>query len=208
MANLTLGDRIKFIRHEKHLTQGEFGNLFNPPANKGVVSRWENNENIPGEDRLKQIAKMGDISVEYLKSGHVDADKLWNALHATKIDKVDEHIIGDSAFDSFAAYDISNRVSTTKGYEAIKEFAGSHYRKFNNLSISSKSATWKFFTLLKLFEKYNVEADDDYLNQHSEVLAELLEKIGDCAKDQTVKNRKAAKTAFNKLLDGLKDIDQ
>lgn len=210
MAKLTLGDRIRFIRNEKKLSQEEFGAMLTPPANKAVVSHWESNINAPRKARLEQIAKIGDVSLEYLKGGQVDPGKLQDALHATKIGEFDNQtheVIGESAFELAASYDLNKRIIETNSRKVFNEFETDHHRRLKELSISGKSATWKFLSLLKLFEKYNIEVDDGYLNQHSEALAELLDKISDCAKDQTARNRKAAKAALNELLDGLKNVE-
>lgn len=211
MTKLTLGERIKFIRHEKHLTLADFGSLLDPPANKGLVSRWEHDKSIPGQERLKQIAKIGNISLEYLKNGQIDVDKLYDVLHATDIGVLDEQehkVIADSAFDSFAAYDINRRILSTDSREELKKLVSSHYKKFNNLSLNSKSVLLETIKLINLFEKDNIEADGESLNQCSDALSELLAQINIFANDRTAKNKKAAKTALNKLLDSLKYIDR
>lgn len=48
--------------------QTEFGNMFDPPAPKGAVSRWEHGGS-PNKKRLKRIADLGDVSVEFLVNG-------------------------------------------------------------------------------------------------------------------------------------------
>ena len=63
-----VGQRIKEIRLKKGMTLEEFGGLFN--AGKGLVSRWENGLSTPTPDRLKQIAKVGDRTLEELLYGN------------------------------------------------------------------------------------------------------------------------------------------
>lgn len=48
--------------------QTEFGNMFDPPAPKGAVSRWEHGGS-PNKKRLKKIADLGGVSVNYLLNG-------------------------------------------------------------------------------------------------------------------------------------------
>lgn len=48
--------------------QTEFGNMFDPPAPKGAVSRWEHGGS-PNKKRLKKIADLGGVSVEFLVNG-------------------------------------------------------------------------------------------------------------------------------------------
>ncbi|OFK62562.1 hypothetical protein HMPREF2811_02575 [Globicatella sp. HMSC072A10] len=67
-----IGYKIKEIRMSlpDKPSMEEFGKLFDPPASKGVVSNWENDYNYPNESRLKQIAKLGNISVYELLYGY------------------------------------------------------------------------------------------------------------------------------------------
>jgi len=50
----------------------EFGKLFNPIANKSLVSKWENGKSLPNNERLKKITEIGNISMEYLLEGIID----------------------------------------------------------------------------------------------------------------------------------------
>lgn len=62
-----VGARIRKIRLEKGMTLEEFGKLMG--ADKGIVSRWENGTSIPKAERLKTVAKLGDMTVEELLNG-------------------------------------------------------------------------------------------------------------------------------------------
>lgn len=70
-----LGQRIKSIRLEKGLTLEEFGNLFS--TSKSIVSRWENGISSPNPERLKLIAKLGNMSVSQLQYGE-NGSSLYN----------------------------------------------------------------------------------------------------------------------------------
>lgn len=61
----TLGQKIKAIRLNLGKNMEEFGRMVDN-ANKGLVSRWENDKSIPGIERLHIIAKLGNISFEEL----------------------------------------------------------------------------------------------------------------------------------------------
>lgn len=63
--NVELGDRIKKIRLSLGKTQEEFGRMFDPPAPKSAVSRWEHGGS-PNKKRLKAIADFGNVSISYL----------------------------------------------------------------------------------------------------------------------------------------------
>lgn len=71
MTNKELGKRIKEIRLKLGKSQEEFGELFNPPAPKSAVSRWEHGGN-PNKKRIKKIAELGNVSVDYLLNGSID----------------------------------------------------------------------------------------------------------------------------------------
>ena len=64
----TTGEQIKRIRLELGETLEEFGKRFNPPANRSLVSGWENNRYTPNPERLKAIAEIGGTTVEELRS--------------------------------------------------------------------------------------------------------------------------------------------
>lgn len=63
-----LGQRIKSIRLDKGMTLEEFGKLFG--ASKSSVLGWESGRNAPNKERLKAIAKIGNVSIERLLYGN------------------------------------------------------------------------------------------------------------------------------------------
>lgn len=64
-----VGSRIRSIRKNLGLSMEKFGKLFDPHASKGVVSNWENNYNLPNNNRLRKIAEIGGTTVEKLLYG-------------------------------------------------------------------------------------------------------------------------------------------
>lgn len=54
--------------------------MFDPPAPKGAVSRWEHGGG-PNKQRLKKIAELGGVSVEYLINGDYLSDAEIKNLH-------------------------------------------------------------------------------------------------------------------------------
>lgn len=66
------GKRIKEIRlglSSKKTTLEQFGKMLNPPADKGVVGRWEKGVNLPNNERLFQIAEIGNVTTDYILFG-------------------------------------------------------------------------------------------------------------------------------------------
>lgn len=64
-----IGTRIKSVRVSKGMTMEEFGGQLSPKASKGTISKWENGRYLPNNDRLKQIAEIGNVSINYLLEG-------------------------------------------------------------------------------------------------------------------------------------------
>ncbi|WP_143448956.1 helix-turn-helix domain-containing protein [Limosilactobacillus reuteri] len=67
-----LGQRIKAIRLRLGLTMEEFiERIDNKPGRgrSGTVNNWETGKNAPNKQRLKKIAELGGVSVEYLING-------------------------------------------------------------------------------------------------------------------------------------------
>lgn len=69
MDNISVGQRIKSIRKSKGMTTEEFAKIFSKPASKGTISKWENGRYLPNNERLVEIAALGDISVDELLYG-------------------------------------------------------------------------------------------------------------------------------------------
>lgn len=64
-----IGKRIKGLRTSRGMTLEQFGELFNPPASKSIVSRWEAGKSIPSNERLKVISHHFYVSTMYLLYG-------------------------------------------------------------------------------------------------------------------------------------------
>lgn len=76
--NQKIGNRIKEIRTTKFpekLTQTEFAELFTPPLNRSAVKNWESGLNLPNNKRLRQIAEIGKVSLDYLLLGKTDNEE-------------------------------------------------------------------------------------------------------------------------------------
>ncbi len=64
MKNNIFGKNLKELRLEKGLTQRELAKNFD--VWNQAISAWENGEREPDYDRLVEIAKFFEVSVEYL----------------------------------------------------------------------------------------------------------------------------------------------
>lgn len=65
-----VGSRIKQIRLNRGYTLEAFGKLFG--AKKGNVQQWEKGISLPNKERIKNISKIADITVNELLYGSID----------------------------------------------------------------------------------------------------------------------------------------
>ena len=63
---MTLGNKIKQLRINKGLTQKDLSDQLHVTFQ--TVSKWENDENEPDVNTLRQLAKVFDVTVDYLLS--------------------------------------------------------------------------------------------------------------------------------------------
>lgn len=70
MSTEDIGKRIKNIRIGLGKNMDDFGNLFSPNVTKGTISKWENGKYAPNNERLKRIAELGEVPIEYLLTGN------------------------------------------------------------------------------------------------------------------------------------------
>ena len=61
---MTIGKRIEKIRKDNNLSQQEFGQRLG--VSRQSVSRWEMDASIPDIDKLMNISKQYDVSIDYL----------------------------------------------------------------------------------------------------------------------------------------------
>lgn len=61
---VTIGDKIKYMRLQKGLTQDQLGKLLG--VNRSVISLYESCQRAPTFDILKKIARIFHVSTDYL----------------------------------------------------------------------------------------------------------------------------------------------
>ena len=83
-----VGKRIRSIRNQLGMTTDEFGDLFNPPASKGTVSKWENGHYLPNNERLKVISDISvpKVSVDELLYGNYSTNQVNMLISENNID--------------------------------------------------------------------------------------------------------------------------
>ena len=75
---------IKKIRITNHLTQTEFGELFQPPVTQSTVARWEKGEQMPDRIHFPKIAYFLDFTFEELQKLLEDPVTNLEGLHIEK----------------------------------------------------------------------------------------------------------------------------
>ena len=76
-----LGDKIYTLRKNKKISQEEFAEVLN--TSRQAVSKWERNESKPDIDKLVIIAKIFNVSIDYLLSYEIsysDVEAFINEL--------------------------------------------------------------------------------------------------------------------------------
>lgn len=64
ILTLSLGQRVKFLREQKKLSQNEFAKKCN--VSPAAVCMWEKNDKSPTKNNLLQIARVLGVSYEDL----------------------------------------------------------------------------------------------------------------------------------------------
>lgn len=90
---ITVGDRIRDIREKLELTGEEFGKLLS--VTKTAVSNWENNNRKPDSDMIIKIAKLGNITTDYLLGITDDPNTV---IYNVKIDNEDYKVGVDKSY--------------------------------------------------------------------------------------------------------------
>jgi transcriptional regulator with XRE-family HTH domain len=163
--NAEMGKRIRSIRKRLGKNQEEFGQLFDPPAPKSSVSYWENGGG-PNKQRLKKIAELGGVSVEYLINGsHMSAadtkQLLDKAVHGSKLNEEEQRKITESQieFTSVMSAITSKWESTARSqFEKQQDII-----KKNPLSVIELLAYDDFLILFNLIRLHGTDSQqEDY----------------------------------------------
>ena len=65
---MQVGERILKLRKENNISQEELGFKIN--VSRQTISKWENNETSPDLNNLKSLAKIFNVSTDYLINGN------------------------------------------------------------------------------------------------------------------------------------------
>lgn len=103
-----VGLRIKHIRLRKGYELQQFGNLLGEyKVDKSSVFGWENGRSLPNKERIKAIAKLGDLTVNELLYGSIEEfiTENYNLIVTSNYDKkTSEHILNTYSVKSFLIF--------------------------------------------------------------------------------------------------------
>jgi len=86
-----LANEIRTLRKSRNQSQSEFGNLFDPPASKSIVSKWESGATEPSKVRLEQLSLLANKPVQSLLYGTLkeSVEDAFNAvMYAIKYENI------------------------------------------------------------------------------------------------------------------------
>lgn len=66
----TVGERIRYLRTKKHMTQGELAKIL--CVKQGTVSSWERDRTEPNANLIVELSKCFGVSIQYLLTGKSD----------------------------------------------------------------------------------------------------------------------------------------
>lgn len=82
---MTIGERIKFLRTEKGLTQTELAKILN--IARSTLSQYESNQRTPSDDMKLKLSSIFNVSIDYLIGktdikNYLDEPNVTVALHS------------------------------------------------------------------------------------------------------------------------------
>ena len=170
-----IGQRIKRIRLEKGMTTKEFGKLFN--ATDSNVSSWEKGRTLPNPERLKSIAKIGDITVDELLYGQSEYNNLKRIVSSIINRDIDEIAFSNMVKAFHSVPDLEPSVNLIA------------YIYTNNLTqrVSDDPNTYQIKDALTLYKyiKERKKAIDQWLDENK-VIAPGEDMLVDIALEQII----------------------
>lgn len=145
---------IKSARLKTGMSQSEFGQLFNPPAAKSIISRWEKGISTPSPDRLPQLSRLTGYSVEELLYGSL-RDSIVEILN--KINEFTPFVLNSRTQEDF--------VSTAPTTEEVPVYRNIYDYVVYRQNDSYKLRTRKFFELAKSDSPEDKQAVSDFYSE-------------------------------------------
>lgn len=93
---MTLGQKISKLRKEKKLSQIDMAKQVG--VSRDAISKYERDDNIPSVENAKRIAKILDVTIDFLvseddKQDVIDVSMLNRIMEIQRLDKDDQNTI-------------------------------------------------------------------------------------------------------------------
>lgn len=76
-SNRSMGKRIREIRKSLHLSQDEFGKLFDPPLSQTSIYFYETGQREPNMSTLVQLSHLGNRSIDWILKGEEEETRIF-----------------------------------------------------------------------------------------------------------------------------------
>ena len=172
---MTIGERIILIRKENGLSQDAFGTMIN--VSRQSISKWEANISIPEVDKLIEISKKFNVSIEWL-IGIKENRNNQNDFNEEQLNKIEQIIQKHASMKP--KRDISNLIisgSLAFFTVACLIFGGFViYRTFNVLSYNVHDILYQMSELRNTIEKQNdkFESIESMLSEYKDIIIEEI----------------------------------
>lgn len=166
-----IGLRIKSIRQNLGMTLEEFGKLLN--AGKSNVRKWEIGASLPNPERIKNIAKLGNMTVDELLYGSL-SEHISRLLTALEVRLEFDKTIPTELHKSILS-NMRNRYFDSEGkliddwfyYDSIEDLAQSFVYYSNKFIDMAKNGTLKEETILTSFITNVEKAFSEFLDYYN-----------------------------------------
>lgn len=182
-----VGKRIKALRTQKGLTMEKFGELFEPPASKSIVSRWERGKTLPSSERIKKISDIYDISTHYLLYGE----------HALTDFKHDQNNVAEKLKNEEDSIEVALEIFDFMSSSVKNQNIIYIEKNFNGIDLH-KSSIEQINLLKQAIEINKKKVDEKILSHINKILKILI----------MTSNNDKSKVFKKMLLDQLKSIEK
>lgn len=76
-----IGDKIKYLRTEKRLSQEKLGKLLG--VSQQAVGKWEKNDAEPDSSALKKLSEIFDVSIDYILDNTTVSSNNYNTSNVS-----------------------------------------------------------------------------------------------------------------------------
>lgn len=176
-----VGERIEFIRWKLTKSQTEFGAMLSNKARRGVVSHWEIGDQIPRIERLKEIAKWGNVSCYALLNGEpkIDPSEAEARIEFNPADKEALRALADWSFlEDYDEYRYAKELKVKYDKLSMSLHLGedlipdkkdrqnpnsSQYKKFyNEFDIEKYELIISLLELIESFDKRGINTNGEF----------------------------------------------